>query len=36
VLFSKNISGMTQCSSNPGFASTKTQNVDFFASLMFS
>ena len=29
VPFSKNISGMTQCPSNPGFASTKVQNVDF-------
>ena len=29
VPFSKNISGMTQCPSNPGFASTKLQNVDF-------
>ena len=46
VPFSKNISGMTQCLSNPGFASTKVQNVDFlkkpsvdnifFSSLMFS
>ena len=46
VPFSKNISGMTQCPSNPGFASTKVQNVDFlkkpsvgntfFSSLMFS
>ena len=27
--FSKNISGMTQCPSNPGFASVKVQNVDF-------
>jgi hypothetical protein len=29
VPFSKNISGMTQCPSNPGFASVKVQNVDF-------
>ena len=29
VPFSKNISGLTQCPSNPGFASTKVQNVDF-------
>jgi hypothetical protein len=46
VPFSKNISGMTQCPSNPGFASIKVQNVDFlkkpsvdnifFSSLMFS
>ena len=46
VPFSKNISGMIQCSSNPGFASVKVQNVDFlkkpsvdnifFSSLMFS
>ena len=46
VPFSKNISGMTQCPSNPGFASTKVQNVDFLkkpsvdniflSSLMFS
>ena len=46
VPFSKNISGMTQCPSNPGFVSTKVQNVDFlkkpsvdnifFSSLMFS
>ena len=46
VPFSKNISGKTQCLSNPGFASVKVQNVDFlkkpsvdnifFSSLMFS
>ena len=46
VPFSKIISGMTQCPSNPGFASVKVQNVDFlkkpsvdnifFSSLMFS
>ena len=29
VPLSKNISGMTQCLLNPGFASTKVQNVDF-------
>ena len=29
VPFSKNISGMTQCPSNPGFVSVKVQNVDF-------
>ena len=29
VPFSKNISGMTQCPSNPGFVSIKVQNVDF-------
>ena len=29
VPFSKNIYGMTQCPSNPGFASVKVQNVDF-------
>jgi hypothetical protein len=29
VPFSKTISGMTQCPSNPGFASVKVQNVDF-------
>ena len=29
VPFSKNISGMTQCPSIPGFASVKVQNVDF-------
>ena len=29
VPFSKNISGVTQCPSNPGFASVKVQNVDF-------
>ena len=27
--FRKNISGMTQCPSNPGFTSVKVQNVDF-------
>ena len=46
VPFSKNISGMTQCLSNPGFVTIKVQNVDFlkkpsvdnifFSSLMFS
>ena len=46
VPFSKNISGMTQCPSNPGFASVKVENVDFlkkpsvdnifFSSLKFS
>ena len=46
VPFSKNISGMTQCPSNPGFASIKVQIVDFlkkssvnnifFSSFMFS
>ena len=46
VPFSKKFSGMIQCPSNPGFASTKVQNVDFlkmpsvgdifFSSLMFS
>ena len=46
VPFSKNISGMTQCPSNPGFVTIKVQNVDFlkkpsvdnifFSSLMFS
>ena len=29
VPFSKNISGMTQSPSNPGFASIKVKNVDF-------
>ena len=29
VPFSKNISCMSQCPSNPGFASVKVQNVDF-------
>ena len=29
VPFSKNIFGMTQFPSNPGFASVKVQNVDF-------
>ena len=46
VPFTKNISCMTQCPSNPGFASIKVQNVNFlkkpsvddifFSSLMFS
>ena len=46
VPFSKNISGMTQCLSIPGFVSVKVQNVDFLkkpsvdniflSSLMFS
>ena len=46
VPFSKNIFGMTQCPSNPGFASVKVQNVYFlkktsvdnifFAFLVFS
>jgi hypothetical protein len=29
VPFSKNIYGMTQCPSNPGFAFVKVQNEDF-------
>ena len=46
VPYNRNISGMTQCLSNPGLASVKVQNVDFlkkpsvdyvfFSSLMFS
>ena len=46
VPFSKNITGMTQCPSNPGFVSIKVHNEDFlkkpsvdnifFSSLKFS